>query len=139
MAACTSVIDLLRTSIGSISGSTSLPSSPTGIGNPTAGGGGVPNCEALKGNQETLHQAVIEHIDEQLEGDLARAQEHVTTENGHGREEKRTYLQLPAPEGLPGFGEWKGLKSIGVVTSAACVRGRRPSRSATTSAVWRWT
>ena len=26
---------------------------------------------ALKGNQETLHQAVIDHIDEQLEGDLA--------------------------------------------------------------------
>src|SRR5205814_9301864 len=33
---------------------------------------------ALKGNQETLHQAVIEHIDEQLEGDLAQAQEQVT-------------------------------------------------------------
>ena len=27
---------------------------------------------ALKGNQETLHQAVIDHIDEQLEGDFAR-------------------------------------------------------------------
>ncbi len=27
---------------------------------------------ALKGNQETLHQAIIEHIDEQLEGDLCR-------------------------------------------------------------------
>src|SRR4051794_1134371 len=36
---------------------------------------------ALKGNQETLHQAVIDHIDEQLEGDLAEAQEHVTTES----------------------------------------------------------
>ena len=53
---------------------------------------------ALKGNQETLHQAVIDYIDEQLEGDLADAQEHVTTEKGHGREEMRTYLQLPAPE-----------------------------------------
>ena len=28
---------------------------------------------ALKGNQETLHQAVIDHIDEQLEGDLVRS------------------------------------------------------------------
>src|SRR6516162_2122467 len=37
---------------------------------------------ALKGNQETLHQATIEHIDEQLEGDLAQAQEHVTIEKG---------------------------------------------------------
>jgi predicted transposase YbfD/YdcC len=76
---------------------------------------------ALKGNQETLHQAVIGYIDEQLEGDLAEAQEHVTTEKGHGREETRTYLQLPAPEGLPGFMRWKGLKSIGLATSC-CLR-----------------
>jgi predicted transposase YbfD/YdcC len=76
---------------------------------------------ALKGNQETLHQAIIEHIDEQLEGDLAGAREHVTTEKGHGREETRTYLQLPAPKSLPGFAQWKGLKSIGLVTSC-CLR-----------------
>ena len=76
---------------------------------------------ALKGNQETLHQAVIDYIDEQLEGDLADAQEHVTTEKGHGREETRTYLQLPAPEELPGFMLWKGLKSIGLATSC-CLR-----------------
>jgi predicted transposase YbfD/YdcC len=76
---------------------------------------------ALKGNHETLHQAVIDYIDEQLEGDLPDAQEHVTTETGHGRQETRTYLQLPAPEQLPGFLEWKGLKSIGVATSH-CLR-----------------
>jgi predicted transposase YbfD/YdcC len=76
---------------------------------------------ALKGNQETLHQAVIDHIDEQLEGDLAQAREHVTIEKGHGREEMRTYLQLPAPKSLPGFTPWKGLKTIGVVTSR-CLR-----------------
>ena len=40
---------------------------------------------------------------------------------GHGREEARTYLQLPAPEGLPGFGLWKALKTIAVVTSL-CIR-----------------
>jgi len=76
---------------------------------------------ALKGNQETLHQTVIDHIDEQLDGDLAKAREHVTIEKGHGREEMRTYLQLPAPKNLPGFTLWKGLKSIGVVTSQ-CLR-----------------
>lgn len=76
---------------------------------------------ALKGNQGTLHQAIIEHIDEQLDGDLAGTREHVTTEKGHGREETRTYLQLPAPKTLPGFAQWKGLKSIGVVTSC-CLR-----------------
>jgi len=76
---------------------------------------------ALKGNQETLHQAVIDHIDEQLEGDLSKAREHVTIETGHGREETRTYLQLPASKSLPGFTLWKGLKTIGLVTSR-CLR-----------------
>jgi predicted transposase YbfD/YdcC len=76
---------------------------------------------ALKGNHETLQQAVIAYIDEQLEGDLTGAQEHVTTETKHGREETRTYLQLPAPEDLPGFLRWKGLKSIGLATSH-CLR-----------------
>jgi predicted transposase YbfD/YdcC len=76
---------------------------------------------ALKGNQGAVHQAVIEHINDQLEGDLAQAQELVTTERGHGREETRTYLQLPAPATLPGFALWSGLKSIGLVTSC-CLR-----------------
>jgi predicted transposase YbfD/YdcC len=75
----------------------------------------------LKGNQETLHQAVIDHFNEKLDGDLGDAREHVTTEKGHGREETRTYLQLPAPKDLPGFTLWKGLKSIGIVTSQ-CLR-----------------
>jgi predicted transposase YbfD/YdcC len=79
---------------------------------------------ALKGNQETLHQAVIDHIDEQLDGDMLNAQEHVTTEKGHGRQETRTYLQLPAPEELPGFALWKGLKSIGIVTSQSLRDGK---------------
>ena len=76
---------------------------------------------ALKRNQEALHQAVIDFIDDQLEGELANAQEHVTKENGHGRQEERTYLHLPAPKALPGFLAWKGLKSIGMATSC-CVR-----------------
>src|SRR4051794_28547189 len=83
--------------------------------------GGADYVLALKGNQEALHQAVIDHIDEQLEGDLAEAQELVTTEEGHGREETRTYLQLPAPEELPGLERWKGLKSIGLTTTC-CLR-----------------
>ena len=37
--------------------------------------GGADYVLALKGNQETLHEAVIDYIDEQLEGDLAEARE----------------------------------------------------------------
>ena len=39
----------------------------------------------------------------------------MTIENGHGREETRTYLQMPAPKSLPGFELWKGLQTIGMV------------------------
>jgi predicted transposase YbfD/YdcC len=78
---------------------------------------------ALKGNQETLHHAVVDHIHEQWEDDFARvkARQHRTRETGHGREETRTYIQMPAPEGLPGRDSWAGLKSIGVVVSE-CIR-----------------
>src|SRR6185295_9886823 len=43
---------------------------------------------ALKGNQETLHQAVIDYIDEQAKNDFAdvKARRHLTQETGHGRE-----------------------------------------------------
>ena len=79
---------------------------------------------ALKGNQETLQQAVINHIDEQSKNDFADAQarRHITKETGHGREEIRSYIQMPVPETLRGLELWKGLKSIGVAT-LVCVRG----------------
>jgi predicted transposase YbfD/YdcC len=80
-------------------------------------GAGADFVLALKRNHEALHTAVIEHIDERLEGDLEGAQELTTADRGHGREETRVYLQLPVPEGLPGKSQWKGLRSLGVVTS----------------------
>jgi predicted transposase YbfD/YdcC len=78
---------------------------------------------ALKGNQETLHQAVIDHIVEQWEDDFAKvkARQYQTQETAHGRQETRSYIQMPVPADLPGLGLWKGLRSIGVVVSE-CVR-----------------
>src|SRR4051794_37817866 len=69
---------------------------------------------ALKGNQETLHQAVVDHFLKTAETDFAGtgARQHRTTEKGHGREETRSYVQMPVPADLPGLGLWKGLKSI---------------------------
>jgi predicted transposase YbfD/YdcC len=85
--------------------------------------GGADYVLALKGNQGTMHQAVIDYIQEQWEDDFAGVAvgRHQTTETGHGRHETRTYLQLPTPRDLPGFGLWKGLGSIGIVVSE-CVR-----------------
>src|SRR4030095_13712552 len=66
---------------------------------------------ALKGNQESLYQAVVDHIHGQWEDDFARvkARRPPTRETGHGR------------GGLPRLDVWAGLKSIGVVVSE-CVR-----------------
>ena len=78
---------------------------------------------ALKGNQDTLHQATINYIYEQYENGFAGidARQLVTKDKGHGREETRYYFHLPAPTSLPGLELWKGLKSIGVVVSH-CLR-----------------
>jgi predicted transposase YbfD/YdcC len=78
---------------------------------------------ALKGNQGKLHQAVIAYVDEQIENDFAdvAARRYVTKEKGHGREETRIYIQLPATTILPGWSLWSALKTIGVVVSL-CVR-----------------
>lgn len=81
---------------------------------------------ALKGNQGTLHQAVVAHLtsrwDMEFAGDeVGRRQ---TEETGHGRRESRTYIQLEAPKDLPGFKAWRGLKSIGVAISEVVRDGK---------------
>lgn len=78
---------------------------------------------ALKGNQETLHNEVMDYIDEQCKNDFAdvKVRRLTTTENGHGRHETRYYYHMPAPSHLQSLHLWKGLKSIGMVVSV-CVR-----------------
>jgi predicted transposase YbfD/YdcC len=78
---------------------------------------------ALKGNQGTTFQAAVDYIDEQMNTDFAGigAERHVTKEKGHGREETRHYIQMPAPKNLPGFDRWKGLLTIGVAM-LTCLR-----------------
>jgi predicted transposase YbfD/YdcC len=88
--------------------------------------GGADFVLALKGNQETLHQAVIDHIDQQCQDEFAhaRARRHVTQETGHGREERRIYIQMPVPDTLADLELWKGLKSIGMVVSVCQRNGK---------------
>jgi predicted transposase YbfD/YdcC len=78
---------------------------------------------ALKGNQEKLHQAVIDYVDEQSKNDFADVpvRRHLTHDTGHGRKEIRSYIQMPVPETLRELELWKGLKSIGMAT-LWCVR-----------------
>jgi len=85
--------------------------------------GGADYVLALKGNQATLHNGVIEYVNEQMQSDFVnvKARQHVTKEKGHGRYETRRYVQMSAPKTLPGFGRWKGLTTIGIAI-LCCLR-----------------
>lgn len=75
---------------------------------------------ALKGNQSTVHDAVVAYIDELAENDFegVEVRQHTTKEKGHGRIETRCYTQVTAPSALPGKAQWKGLKTLGVAITA---------------------
>lgn len=78
---------------------------------------------ALKANQETLHQAVIDYVDRHFDNDFAGvpARRYHVTEQGHGRKEYRSYIHMPLPESLRGSELWKGMQSIGLAT-LVCTR-----------------
>jgi predicted transposase YbfD/YdcC len=84
---------------------------------------------ALKGNQGTLHDAVIDYVQEQAKTDFrgVAARRHETYEEKHGRIERRIYIQMPAPKSLPGFANWKGLLSIGIAY-LCCLRDGKETR-----------
>ena len=84
---------------------------------------------ALKGNQGNLHQGVVDYVDEQMQHDFRGigARRHVTKDKGHGRRETRIYIQMPAPKTLPGYGRWKGLKTIGVAMLTCLRNGKETS------------
>ena len=76
-------------------------------------------CLAVKGNQRTLHQAIMDFFEDHLEDDFARTKvrRFQTEEKGHGREEIRYYFICPIPEDLPDRYRWPHLRAIGVTIS----------------------
>jgi len=77
---------------------------------------GADYCLAVKGNQPTLHQGIIDFFNDHMEDEFARTpvRHHQTEEKGHGREELRYYSICPVPEDLPGRSRWADLKAIGI-------------------------
>jgi predicted transposase YbfD/YdcC len=88
--------------------------------------GGGDYVLALKRNQEKLHDTVVDYVIEQMENDYAdvTVRRLVTEETGHGRTEKREYIQMPAPKTLSGFGNWKKLLTIGLVILTSVRNGK---------------
>jgi predicted transposase YbfD/YdcC len=78
--------------------------------------GGGDYVLALKGNQGTLHKAVVDYIAEHTTDDFARLEvsRYEEEETSHGRKERRLYYHLAVPSDLPGRTAWKKLKTIGI-------------------------
>lgn len=78
--------------------------------------GGGDYVLALKGNQETLYQAIQEYFDAQVDRDFVGVPVSywVEEEKSHGRLDKRYYYQLSVPQDLPGRKKWARLKTLGV-------------------------
>jgi predicted transposase YbfD/YdcC len=74
---------------------------------------------AVKGNQPTLHQGIVDFFDDHLKDDFARTKvrRYMTEEKGHGRKESRYYLICPVPDDLPDRSRWAKLRAIGIAMS----------------------
>lgn len=83
----------------------------------------------VKRNQSSTQDAIIDYVHEHLQDDFARVtvRRYVEKSKGHGRQETRTYIQLPAPAELKASGRWKGLKTIGVVLYQNVCQGEETS------------
>lgn len=88
--------------------------------------GGGDYILALNGNQDSLHQEVMNLVEEHIGDDFARIPSERLEEaskKGHGRVDQRTYIQFEVPNEFSGKPRWKGLKTIGMVVYQSIVSG----------------
>ena len=80
---------------------------------------------AVKGNQPTLHQAIIEYFEamEEHEASGITFQHLETVEQQRGRLERRLYWTAPTPPELAGSTNWSDLNSIGMAISERTENG----------------
>ncbi len=71
---------------------------------------------AVKDNQPKLHEAIQEVFSDRRQDDLANMphRQHQTTDNGHGRKDKRHYVLAKWPDDFPSKNQWPSLKAIGM-------------------------
>jgi predicted transposase YbfD/YdcC len=80
--------------------------------------GGGDYVLAVKQNQPTLHEQVIQAVTAALEEQEGTSyDEHRTEEKGHGRQEMRSYAVLSAPETVDPEGQWQDIRAVGVAFS----------------------
>jgi len=84
---------------------------------------------AVKDNQPTLHEGISWFFFTKRESGFARTKvaRHYTRDQGHGREEARTYYVCEAPRDLPDRRRWPKLAAIGCAISDT-IRGGKHCR-----------
>jgi predicted transposase YbfD/YdcC len=77
---------------------------------------GADYCLAVRGNQPTLEADAKQLLGDALLDDFQGHVHHCykTTENKHGRCERRIYYTMPVPAALRNQQQWAGLKTIGM-------------------------
>jgi predicted transposase YbfD/YdcC len=81
---------------------------------------------AVKGNQPTLHAAIIAYFDAMEEHEEAGVefQHRETLDKKRGRVERRLYWSTAAPAALTASGDWTDLCSLGMVISERTENGK---------------
>ncbi|WP_337177746.1 ISAs1 family transposase [Paludisphaera sp.] len=90
-------------------------------------GGGGDYLLAVKGNQPSLHEAVLGVFDRACEADFAGFDHdgHEAVEDGHGRHEERYVTVIHDPDGLPPG--WPDVAAVVLVGRERAVRGTNTS------------
>jgi len=80
---------------------------------------------AVKGNQERLLSDIQETVGKALDGEFAKHQVAMitTVDEGHGRQEQRTYTVITNLEGIRDRSVWRGLKVVGMCCRQRIVNG----------------
>jgi hypothetical protein len=81
---------------------------------------------ALKDNHPNLCQAVEEQFSVAIQAGirLRGMRRQITVETNRGREERRQYFVMPAPDTLPGFADWANLATIIMVVRTRLIDGQ---------------
>ena len=81
---------------------------------------------ALKDNHPKLSEAVEQEFCAAVNADTPprNMRRQITVETNRGREERRQYFVMPAPQTLPGFADWANLATIVMVVRTTVINGR---------------
>ena len=86
----------------------------------------------VKANQEHLLEDVQATLERALTGELPAqvVLQHTTTEQGHGRQENRSYVVVQDVQGIRDRQAWPKLKTVGMCCSERTVKGKTTTRGA---------